>query len=479
MKKVLARIGTLLLVMAMTLAIIPGAAFAEAAASNNTINLTKAQGTSSQIGNDSTVDGTEKTVTDPISGVEFTLYKWNKTIADYKGVGSESGQLPTPTADMSVPEGFTAVTSTEVQPNPGTTGANGNITWTNLDDGIYFVMETNQKSTIATKSVPFYVILPFTNPTTGVATDTVYVYPKNVIKTPSLIIAKQSSENTATDSKTKYEVAGNDTTVKWTASVTLPETTANATQLKIVDTQNAAFGTPSDPVVTLPVTGTLPAITLTAGADNDYTYSYNSTKNAWTIEFTSTGLTKVKEYYAVNKDVTVNVAYNSKLTSPAAGTVYENKIQAWYTDEETTEFVASNEDVANVICGKITVIKKDESGNALNGVTFSLLKGGVEVATGKTENGNPVVFDGLDDGDYVVVEKSTAAGYAINKTEQAVTIGTPVTALTDAQKTVTMSNYKQAFLPLTGGTGITMIVIAGIALIGGAVVLMKKRNIAK
>ncbi len=42
-----------------------------------------------------------------------------------------------------------------------------------------------------------------------------------------------------------------------------------------------------------------------------------------------------------------------------------------------------------------------------------------------------------------------------------------------------MNNYEQPRLPLTGGTGITIIALIGIALIGGAVLLIKRKNVAK
>lgn len=470
MKKVLARIGTLLLVMAMTLAIIPGAAFAEG---GNSITLTKYSGTTGQPsesgGNGNNQE--QPTGTTALKNVEFKLYSTGITAASYTGVPFTEGTVSGADTTGTLPDGWGLEKTTS-------TDNNGVINWTGLEDGLYYVVET-AKSTVTEKTKSFYVMLPFTYPESegttlaGTTTHHVYVYPKNVLATPAITVNKVSSGNAeAAKGDTSYEVAASGETINWTSTLALPTTTPDVQSLVITDTQ--ADGLTAVAAATVKVGNT----TFTAGTD----YTFAATDNDFTITFTPAGITALKTAYAAAEPKNMTVTYSSALPAESvSGTNYSNTLKATFVDENTTQTVEDT-DFANVTTGKVTVTKTDKNGAALAGVTFTLTgPNGFTAVSKVTGTDGKATFDGLGDGEYTVQETATVPGYSLNPTAKTFTVAATANAADFAtiQYTFELKNYQSPLLPLTGGTGIAMIAIIGVALIGGAIVLMKKKNMAK
>lgn len=153
---------------------------------------------------------------------------------------------------------------------------------------------------------------------------------------------------------------------------------------------------------------------------------------------------------------------------------------------------------------KTIINKVDSNSNPLEGAEFTLkkiLKDGSEVEITKVETtpGTTFTFDGLDDGDYVLEETKTPAGYnsiepitfTVNPThgEKALTDlnGNPKVGEIEFSKTLSATQADLAAnivnesgnkLPSAGGIGTTLFYVVGGALVAGAgVTLITKKRI--
>ncbi|MGI6108547.1 MAG: SpaH/EbpB family LPXTG-anchored major pilin [Eubacteriaceae bacterium] len=458
MKKYFTRIGTMLVALALIVAMIPSAAFAadpgvgggSCGNGANSIVLTKLKGTEAELTYGG--DGSQQDITgkQTMGGIEFSIYDTGITQEAYAGIGDGTNQVPE-VVPTEANESWAKVATAK-------TDSSGQITWTGLGNKVYYVCESAANSTVQDKSVPFFVVLPYTT-TEGTTTNTVYVYPKNVPTTPAISIDKVTANNSANDT---YEVAAAGETIHYTATVTLPETTDQVTVLDLVDKQNDGLSLPSNIVVKM--------------GDTEIPYSYGYYNNDFSLMFLDAGIAKIKEAYAAGNKTLV-VTYDVTLTDEAtAGVDYQNTMTVVfnYTNSagEITAF-----DTADVTTGNLTINKTGKAGAALEGVTFTITGPNNYSQTAVTDANGKIVLDGLGDGEYTVKETKTVEGYVINPTEQKATIAGTTKSLdgSDTHAVVTMQNYEKPLLPLTGGTGIALIAVAGVALIGGGFFLMKKR----
>ena len=110
----------------------------------------------------------------PLAGAEFTLYKVMdlKTNADWKLAGEN--YLGKTGAPSPLPASAAVVT----------TGANGTVTASGLQQGLYYVVETKTppgtNGITYTGAVPFYITLPMTTPADNAWDYDLDVYPKNL-----------------------------------------------------------------------------------------------------------------------------------------------------------------------------------------------------------------------------------------------------------------------------------------------------------
>ena len=177
-----------------------------------------------------------------------------------------------------------------------------------------------------------------------------------------------------------------------------------------------------------------------------------------------------------------------------------------YDDDNTGE---TPDDKVIVFTYKVIVNKVDKDNNALEGAGFTLYKkndGSYElveaIATGIGAGKNVFSFEGLDDGDYKLVESTTPAGYNTIadieftvSAEHATDSDNPtLTSLTGEETTgeITFTpditaaslstdviNRSGTTLPETGGMGTTLFyVVGGILVAAAAVLLVTKKRMA-
>ena len=362
-----------------------------------------------------------------------------------------------------------------------TTDEKGVVTWTNLDDAVYLVVETAHPVTVSESSVPFYVILPYTytrGDIAGTTTRDVFVYPKNEMASATLYTVKVSGGNTSDRRKNAtYEVAAAGEEIDFYSSFELGVTTEEITELTIVDTSDDALSVPTkaaDVEITLGTTVFIPV--------TDYTLTKDAAANKFTIEFTDTGLAAARSAYGTN-GTTMGLSYSSTFS----GTVpkeYRNTIKATTNDSNPDSGAISSEDFAKITTGSAKITKYKADGETpLEGVTFRLTDSEGNTKDVTTDEDGIAYWEGLGDGTYTIQEVATVGGYTLNPKAKTFRIADIVDDVdednTDLNWVGEMNNYEQPRLPLTGGTGITIIALTGIALIGRAVLLIKRKNVAK
>ena len=190
-----------------------------------------------------------------------------------------------------------------------TTDEKGVVTWTNLDDAVYLVVETAHPVTVSESSVPFYVILPYTytrGDIAGTTTRDVFVYPKNEMVSATLSAVKVSGGNVDdADDNSTYEVAATGEEIEFISSFGLGATTQKITELIIVDASHDELPVPT---AGADVEITLGSVIFISGTD--YTLTKDAAANKFTIEFTDTGLAAARSAYGTN-GTTMGLSYSS------------------------------------------------------------------------------------------------------------------------------------------------------------------------
>ena len=198
----------------------------------------------------------------------------------------------------------------------------------------------------------------------------------------------------------------------------------------------------------------------------------------------STAIT-IKYYGIVNSDaLTVDTGKNTARVD--------------YGDENSNNHTPDSE--VNVYNAKLTVIKKDGTGAALEGAGFVIKnsKGKYYQYTAATSDSSAIVkwvddiddatvhssnaqgqveaFTGLVDGTYTLIENTVPAGY--NKAaDKTFTINANDYTSQNLEQEATVTNNKGSELPSTGGIGTTIFYAIGAALvIGAGIVLVTRRR---
>ena len=224
--------------------------------------------------------------------------------------------------------------------------------------------------------------------------------------------------------------------------------------------------------------------TLDTDATNDYTFKI-SFDNAWLAE---------------HNGETINVKYSATVNADAIETLASNPNTARIRWGNEDDFL-TDEDDANVKTAKITVIKTDGDGKALDGAGFILKKkdsaeyytfvdGAVVWATSeeaaqikypvKASDAEDALamadFPGLQNGEYTLIEKVVPPGY--NKAaDQNVTIKDVDANDLVLEVEATVVNNSGTELPSTGGIGTTIFyILGGLLVIGAAVILVARRK---
>ena len=363
-------------------------------------------------------------------------------------------------------------------------------------------------------SVPFFVSLPFTDASGKSVTD-IYAYPKNSTGNVNIDKEIESVGTTLITGKQANANIGDEITYKVTYSVPVPEN--GLTELKIVDTMDKGL------------TFTNEASNITVindkGAegsekkliyDKEYKVTLDTEKNKVTIDFEKY-LDSLQKNSTEEFTITYKVKLNESAVLGQAGN--KNKVELVYKNDGETESKTKTPDKeVKVFTYGIDLTKQGEGGAKLSGVEFKLTDGTNEInvlksgdayypsndtkasSTVTTDNNGEIHIRGLKLGTYKLKETKTNAGYVLLKKpveikimeDNATTtpgaakamVGSNKVTMTDdngsltAKVPLTVVNSKGFDLPVTGGRGIALFTIAGIAIVvaAGTLLFMRKRS---
>ncbi|MDT3766510.1 SpaH/EbpB family LPXTG-anchored major pilin [Gleimia hominis] len=371
------------------------------------------------------------------------------------------------------------------------TGADGKVTFGNLDPGIYLLKQTvTPKGT--TGIAPAIVAIPMTDPESN-GTDYLYdvhVYPKsktleNISKT------NITDENTPVvqGSKMQFRV---DTPIPSLAQAAEGTEAEKFTKFEVVDTPSGALQTDGEngkvlkvQVVTEKDTAAgQDAVTLEAG---DYNFT-NTDAHKATVSLTDSGLAKVQaaqgKFLRVEFEMTV-------VGNPADG-IGNSATANIETDRGNTFTPTTPDDPENPVvkAQDITINKTDQDGKALQNAKFSIYK--CDANNKATGNAIKVTTDGASewttdaDGKATIGKVITGSKVCIVETQAPAgyeKLASPVVHTVDmdnAKNTVDIQNVSsdsiRQHLPLTGGAGIALFLLIGAGLLGGAYYYARKQR---
>lgn len=407
--------------------------------------------------------------------------------------------------------------------NKKSTDENGTASFTELDlNALYVFAETDatnaalasdgSKVNVTKVSVPFLVSLPFTG-SDGTTVTNLRVYPKNSTGEDS--IDKKIVEGETEKVTTAANIGD---TVNYKVAYSVPVTENGLKSLIITDTMSKGltFNESSD------------SVTVYNGETkvDSKNYSIVNHGDSQTGEQIIT-ITFTPEYcqsLATDSTQEFTITYTATLNEKAVlgQTGNTNKVQLKYTNKgEKEKTINPDKDKeVKVFTYGIDLTKQGEGGAKLSGVEFKLTDGTNEInvlksgdayypsnetkasSTVTTDNNGEIHIRGLKPGTYKLTETKTKDGYVLLK-DPVVIVITPSTKANEAAegvvsatvdgKKVTMNadngsdtaivpltvvNSKGFDLPATGGRGIALFTIAGIAIVAaaGSLLFMRKRS---
>lgn len=399
--------------------------------------------------------------------------------------------------------------------NAASTTNNGTVKFKGLSlEKLYLFAETDASAAkkasdgsavaVTKVSVPFFVSLPFTDKDGKSVTD-IYAYPKN--STGTATIEKKIVEDSAEKDTT---VANIGDIIKYKVTYSIPVGENGLESLVVIDTMSKGltFDQSSNNIEVK--NGDV------VGVDN-YTVNSNTDENGITtikITFKEGYCKSLASESIQNFTITYKATLNDQAVLGQSGNT--NTVSVTYTNTGDVDRKTEPTGTPKVFTYGIDLLKKGEGVDKLVGVEFTLTDEngkGVNVEKKDSnnfytpgENSNTVTTDddgkiyirGLKPGTYKLTETKTNAGYVLLK-DPVVIVITPTNAETGAatatvgSKDVTMTddngsltakvpltvvNSKGFDLPATGGRGIALFTIAGIAIVvaAGTLLFMRKRS---
>ena len=384
--------------------------------------------------------------------------------------------------------GILGLTPEKANVASGKTADGGDVTFDGLERGLYRVVETKAPAGVV-PGAPFLVYVPMTNKDGDGWVYDVHAYPKN-------------TENTVTkEVKDEWANAGDEYT--YTLSTGVPAGTL--TKYVVRDTLDAKLAAPSEENVKDKVK--------VAGFTFDTDYKVNIDGQTVKVEFTEGGRKKLQAGTQVKTTITTKTK-EAVQHIPNKGTLIYNNGSSEHDVEQPTNEV-------HTYWGNLEVTKTDEAEKALGGAEFELVRcqGGegkswTQVADTGAQNAyssngdktKPVnKFVTGDDGK-VTISGIHVEDFENNSTEGVKTnfclketkapkgyiaddklipfelkhgdvnadSGEPVKTIEAA---VSVKNFKSPnTLPSTGGMGVLIIVLAGLAIIGGGVYAARRNS---
>ena len=352
------------------------------------------------------------------------------------------------------------------------TDATGHTSASNMEQGLYLVVETRVPENVTSTCNPFFVSLPMTTIDGAAWNYDVTVYPKNQTGNPTLDKTVRESKNSTgkntgslTDIKDGYAhtaTASVGDTVDYQIISTLPTITSKSSALSeytYVDTLSRGIRYNKNDVVIefFKDAGCTDKITTWDENSGKFTVAYDDAQNIMTIKMTEIGLSEINEATAVYtdsikrgySDCTMRITYAATLTADAelGDTDNPNEVELTWRRTNNTYF-DTLKDCCHVYTYGIDVLKQfsDNGGNVRN-VKFRLhndtddcyiiaeQKDGIYYAKGFAakkadattfvpNSSGHVVVKGLEDDTYSLTETATDKGYVLLKEAAKIVIKT-------------------------------------------------------
>ena len=343
------------------------------------------------------------------------------------------------------------------------TDATGHTSTSNMEQGLYLVVETRVPKNVTSTCNPFFVSLPMTTIDGAAWNYDVTVYPKNQTGNPNLEKTVREDKNSTgkntgsltdiTDGYAHTATASVGDTVDYQVISTLPTITSKASSLSeytYVDTMSKGIKYNKNDVVIefFKDAGCTDKIATWDENSGKFTVAYDAAANTMTIRMTDTGLAEINEAATVYtdsvkrgySDCTMRLTYAAALTADAKMGDTDNPNEVVLTWKRTnTTYFDTLKDCCHVYTYGIDVLKQfSDNGGNLRNVKFRLhndtddvfviadLKDGVYYAKGfATKKADAttfipnaqghVVVKGLEDDAYSLTEIATDKGYVLLK----------------------------------------------------------------
>lgn len=412
------------------------------------------------------------------------------------------------------------------------TDSKGQSVKTGLNVGLYLVAETKAPENVIDTTNPFFVSLPMT-----VNGDTwnydVVVYPKNETGNPTLDkeVRESQSSTGKTSQYSQYATGSAGDVMEYKIESTLPVVKSNATFLteyRFVDTLSEGISYNKNDIVFEIYSDAACAEKVVDWTENKNLFTVTYDNNTMTIDITKSGLAEINSKYSEH---TILIKYSAKVNSDESLILGENgnPNTVELTWKRTSEnYYDTLEDDAIVYSFGIDITKhfSDKSDDEAyesglyDKVEFKVFNAtdkvwliaenidGIYYVTGfaadaskatvftpvKASDGvGKIKVFGVEDDSYTIYETKTAEGYTLLEDDIDVSIvfKNQQASSTVAGKTVEMNannqsknavvtlnviNNKVPDLPLTGDTGMVMLVAVGVVIMAGAVIAVIKIN---
>ena len=356
--------------------------------------------------------------------------------------------------EVSVKNGGVAMTETD---------ATGHTSASNMEQGLYLVVETRVPENVTSTCNPFFVSLPMTTIDGAAWNYDVTVYPKNQTGNPTLEKTVREAKNSTgknngsltdiTDGYAHTATASVGDTVDYQIISTLPTITSKASSLSeytYVDTMSKGIRYNKNDVVIefFKDAGCTEKIATWDESSGKFTVAYDDTANTMTICMIESGLSEINESESVYtdsvkrgySDCTMRITYAATLTADAKMGDTDNPNEVVLTWKRTnTTYFDTLKDCCHIYTYGVDVLKhfSDNGGNMKN-VKFRLhndtddcyiiadLKDGIYYAKGFAakkadattfvpNSSGHIVVKGVEDDAYSLTETATDKGYVLLK----------------------------------------------------------------
>ena len=342
------------------------------------------------------------------------------------------------------------------------TDVTGHTSASDMEQGLYLVVETRVPENVTSTCNPFFVSLPMTTIDGAAWNYDVTVYPKNQTGNPTLDKTVREAKNSTgkntgslTDIKDSYAhtaTASAGDVVDYQIISTLPTITSKASSLSeytYADTMSKGIKYNKNDVAIefFKDSGCTDKITTWAEDSGKFTVAYDDAQNIMTIRVTEAGLSEINEAATVYtdsvkrgySDCTMRITYAATLTADAAtygGRDNPNRVKLTWKRTNTT-YYDTLEDCCHVYVYAIDLIKQFSDNNGTFGkVKFiayndtdgyyikANMEGEVYNVTGFTSNKSEatmlipnlkghIILRGIEDDTYTLTEVATDKGYVL------------------------------------------------------------------